>query len=384
MTAGLRRLVVEGFGSIRHVELELTTDVTVLIGANGSGKSNLVNALELVSRIWDDSFQEYLLRRGGLDDLLFEDYEGRTDHVLIELMSEFDEKDACNGYRVILRPGIGAEDDWAELHEYLLFQAGRDRDRPYDEDLGASTRSRILQISRNSTNLRLRNFAAYVRPILEGCRVFHFDDVSDNAPVKGPSTVGDDLALRSDAENIAAYLLRVQEEHPERYRRIVAAIRRVAPFFDDFVLVPNRPSERIRLRWKQRGLDRTFMAREASDGTLRFICLATLLLGPDLPATVVLDEPELGLHPAAIGLLAEMTRVAGRNGHKIIIATQSVPLLSHYALEEVAVLDRTDGATDANRPDAEGLAGFLEEYSIGTLWEMNLLGGRPVHSEVKP
>ncbi|WP_411431117.1 AAA family ATPase [Propionibacterium acidifaciens] len=86
---------------------------------------------------------------------------------------------------------------------------------------------------------------------------------------------------------------------------------------------------------------------EASDGTLRFICLATLLLGPDLPATVVLDEPELGLHPAAIGLLAEMARIAGRNGHKVILATQSVPLVSHFELGEIVVLNRVNGATEA-------------------------------------
>ena len=194
--------------------------------------------------------------------------------------------------------------------------------------------------------------------------------------MKGWSTVGDDLALRSDAENIAAYLHRVSREHPGHYKRIVAAIRRVTPFFDDFVLRPD-PSERIRLRWKQRGLDRTFLAREASDGTLRFICLAALLLGPDLPATVVLDEPELGLHPAAIDLLAEMARVAGRNGHRGLLATQSVPLVSHFDLGEIVVLDRVDGATEASRPDEAFLAAFLENYSTGNLWEMNLLGGRP-------
>ena len=92
---------------------------------------------------------------------------------------------------------------------------------------------------------------------------------------------------------------------------------------------------------------------------------------------MVLDEPELGLHPAAIGLLAEMTHIAGRNGHKVILATQSVPLLSHFALEEVVVLERVDGATQATRPDRAALEGFLEDYSTGSLWEMNLLGGRP-------
>lgn len=217
-------------------------------------------------------------------------------------------------------------------------------------------------------------------PVLEGCRVFHFDDVSGDAPAKGWSTIGDDLSLRSNAENIAAYLLRVREDHSRHYQRIVAAVRAAAPFFDDFVLEPS-PNERIRLRWRQRGLDRTFLAREASDGMLRFICLATLLLGPDRPATIILDEPELGLHPAAIHLLAEMARIAGRNGHKVILATQSVPLVSHFELGEIIIVDRVDGATAVHRPDEDLLGAFLDDYSTGTLWEMNLLGGRPSHTE---
>lgn len=366
---------VEGLASIRNLTLDLSTEVTVLIGANGSGKSNLVSALELVARIWDGSFQEYLQQRGGISNLLFEDAQTRAGRVRIELTSGFDEEDKRNGYRVELREDW-KDTDLATLHEWLLFQAGRDRERPFAEDLGSGTSSQVRSLSESAAGDRLSGFAKHVGPILQGCRVFHFDDVSATAPVKSWSTLGDDLALRSDAQNIAAYLYKVKEEHPQHYRRIVTAVRHVTPFFDDFVLVPSK-NERIRLRWRQKGMDRVFSAREASDGTLRFICLATLLLGPDLPATVVLDEPELGLHPAAIGLLAEMTRVAGRNGHKVILATQSVPLLSHYGVEEVAVLERVDGATQARRPDPAQLEGFLEEYSTGNLWEMNLLGGRP-------
>lgn len=219
MTAGLEHLLVEGLGSIRHLELELTSDVTVLIGVNGSGKTNLVSALELVSRIWDDSFQEYLRRRGGISNLLFEDEEDRAERIRIELMSGFDEDDRRNGYRVALQTDDVSGSGRAELHEWLLFQAGRHRRRPYDEYLGFGTQSRVRRIAESEISGKLRNFAAYVRPVLEGCRVFHFDDVSHNAPVKGRSIVGDDLSLRSDAENIAAYLHRVQREHPEHYRR---------------------------------------------------------------------------------------------------------------------------------------------------------------------
>ena len=377
MTAGLEHLVVEGLGPIRRVELDLTTDITVLIGANGSGKSNLVSALELVARIWDDSFQDYLYRRGGISNILFEDGEGRADHILIELLPGFNEDDRRSGYGVTLVPDLLGDSDRARIQEQRLFQAGSDRSKIQRGIFRHGLRSSVRQIAGSE---EARRYVESLTPVLEGCRVFHFDDVSGDAPAKGWSTVGDDLSLRSNAENIAAYLLRVREDHSRHYQRIVAAVRAAAPFFDDFVLEPSS-NERIRLRWRQRGLDRTFLAREASDGMLRFICLATLLLGPDRPATIILDEPELGLHPAAIHLLAEMARIAGRNGHKVILATQSVPLVSHFELSEIVIVDRVDGATAVHRPDEDLLKVFLDDYSTGTLWEMNLLGGRPSHTE---
>ena len=377
MTAGLEHLVVEGLGPIRRVELDLTTDITVLIGANGSGKSNLVSALELVARIWDDSFQDYLYRRGGISNILFEDSRGRAEHILIELLPGFGEDDRRSGYGVVLAPDLLGDSDRARIQERHLFQPGRDRNDIHRSIFRHGLRSSVRQIANSEEAC---GYVENLIPVLEGCRVFHFDDVSGDAPTKGWSTVGDDLALRSNAENIAAYLLRVREEHSLQYQRIVAAIRAATPFFDDFVLEPSS-NERIRLRWRQRGLDRTFLAREASDGMLRFICLATLLLGPDRPATIILDEPELGLHPMAIHLLAEMARTAGRSGHRVILATQSVPLVSHFELGEIVVVDRIDGATAVHRPDEDLLKAFLDDYSTGTLWEMNLLGGRPSYAE---
>ena len=373
MTAALGRLVVEGFRSIRHLELDLTTDVTVLIGANGSGKSNLVSALELVSRVVDNTATDRLTRQAGVARQYFDGPSGSVDSILIELTQE---KSSNNGLSLTYRTRIENDINDQPLYtEELTFQDSSGTPRLFRQEFGPSQRSEIQRIACNPAHELYGAVESFI-PLVSSCRVFHFDDVSANAPVKGFSTVGDDVYLRSDAENIAAYLFKVRNDHPRHYQRIVSAVRHVTPFFDDFVLVPD-PSERIRLRWKQRGLDRTFLAHEASDGTLRFICLATLLLGPDLPATVVLDEPELGLHPAAIGLLAEMTHIAGRNGHKVILATQSVPLLSHFDLEEVVVLERVDGATQATRPDRAALEGFLEDYSTGSLWEMNLLGGRP-------
>lgn len=181
--------------------------------------------------------------------------------------------------------------------------------------------------------------------------------------------------MRNDAGNLAAVLLDLRDsggkEKRVAYRRIVGAVRLVAPFFEDFVLVPNDEGY-VLLRWRQVGSDAVFSANQFSDGTLRFICLATLLLQPVLPALVVLDEPELGLHPFAIAHLADLLRQASTVS-QVLVATQSVTLVSQLDLEDLLVVDRQDGASVVHRPDAERLVQWLDEYSLGELWEKNLL-----------
>jgi predicted ATPase len=211
--------------------------------------------------------------------------------------------------------------------------------------------------------------------ILHGCRVFHFHDTSANAPVKRHVSTADNLTLRDDAGNLAAVLLALRDEEPSSYRRIVGAIRQVAPFFRDFVLLPEK-NDSIRLRWREADSDAVFSANQMSDGTLRFICLATLLLQPTLPALVVLDEPELGLHPYAIVQLAGLLRQAGTRS-QVLIATQSVTLMNQFAVDDLIVVERHRGESRFTRPDRGRLEKWLHEYSLGELWEKNLIGGRP-------
>jgi predicted ATPase len=187
-------------------------------------------------------------------------------------------------------------------------------------------------------------------------------------------STADNLELRGDAANLAAVLLALRDGEPSAYRRIVGAIHQVAPFFRDFVLQPER--DNIRLRWRQTDSDAVFSANQMSDGTLRFVCLATLLLQPRLPSLVILDEPELGLHPYAIVQLAELLRQAGERG-QVVIATQSVTLMNQFAVDDLIVVERHDGQSRFTRPDRAKLGDWLDEYSLGDLWEKNLIGGRP-------
>lgn len=373
----LGRLHFSGLTSLRDVELELATDATVLIGANGSGKSNLIGALELLSRILAGQLQD-TVGPGGFSKLLHVTPlpEDEPESIALEVWGEADSNGILNGYRAELSAG---EDDEVFLRETIFIHDTEKYLRPYDRHLGVRRESTLIK---KQTDDRIERFLSYVRPLLEGIRVYHFDDVSANAPVKKTRSVDDDVTLHADAGNLAPYLLRLKSEHPRAYQRIVTVIRNVAPFFDDFVLKPNS-SEQIRLRWRQRGIsDRVFSVSELSDGTLRFACLATLLLSPDAPRVIALDEPELGLHPFAISQLGALIRQATVSGRQAVIATQSALLLDQFPVECIALLDRRDGATVVSRPDPTALQVFLDDYSLSELWQMNILaGGRPAWEE---
>ena len=219
----------------------------------------------------------------------------------------------------------------------------------------------------------------YVRSMMQGWRQYHFHDTSEQAAVKLAHGKKDNLRLKPDAGNLAAYLGRLYREFPENYSQIVATIRLVAPFFGDFVQREDA-SDTVELEWTQKSdPDTPYGAKSLSDGTLRFICLTTLLLQPLmlLPSTVLIDEPELGLHPYAIGVLADMLKQVSEN-RQLIISTQSVELLNAFTPEDVVVVDREGDESTFRRLSSDELAGWLEDYTpLGELWLRNVLGGRP-------
>jgi len=164
---------------------------------------------------------------------------------------------------------------------------------------------------------------------------------------------------------------------PAAFRSIEDAIRMVAPFFGRFNLHSDRLNPtKIRLEWQEKGSDTYFDAHAFSDGTLRVISLATLLLQPELPTIVLIDEPELGLHPYAITVLAGLLRAASTRT-QLLVSTQSVTLVNQLSPEEIVVVDRKDGESTFRRLREEEIAGWIDDYSLGELWEKNVLGGRP-------
>lgn len=355
----LDRITIEGFKSFDSIELSLRR-LSLLVGPNGAGKSNFIQVFELLGEIIRGELELSVGRSGGASTLLHSTSR-RADRIVIK--AEF----ASNGYEIALIPTD--DDSLIFEHENPWFIDRGKYQAPYIEHLGAGHRESRLRTSSKGT-------ARWVLSRMTPWFVYHFHDTSRSAPVKRKGDINDNDVLRSDVSNLAAFLYRLRETNRSHYDRIVDTVRSVAPFFDDFQLRPDRlNTDRIQLEWKQRSSSSYFGPNALSDGTLRFICIATLFLQPNPPSLILLDEPELGLHPYAISLVAEMLEACSE---QIIVATQSVTLLNRLDISDVLIAEQIDGATKLTRPDPQALEAWLGEYGLGELWEKNLLGGRPV------
>ena len=357
----LDQIEINGFKSIREMDLDLRP-LNVLIGANGAGKTNFISAFELLNQIVEGNLQLFVGKLGGADALLHFGQK-TTSEIVIRLTF------GRNGYEATLIPSASGSLIFAD--EGCWFH-GPGFPEPYYVSLGSGHKE-----TRLSEEARQKRVVNYVLRSLRSWKVYHFHDTSESARIKQPGDIGDNAILRPDASNLAAFLYLLHAKHWENYDRIIKTVRLAAPFFDDFVLRPSPfNSSKVELEWREKGSDAYFNAHSLSDGTLRFICLATLLLQPTLPSTILVDEPELGLHPYAITLLASLLQSAATKT-QVIASTQSVPLVNQFSPEDIIVVDREEGQSVFKRLKTQEMAGWLEEYGLGDLWEKNIIGGRP-------
>lgn len=358
----LSRIVLQGFRSIRACDLELK-ELNVLIGPNGAGKSNFIEFFQLIRNILESKLQPYVSKQGGPDALL---HFGRKTTEGISADLYFGENDE-NGYKFTLKP---TQDNMMMFEKESYFWWSRSLRR--QDKLTASSHFETIVESQ-------KIYDDYVVPPMRSWRIYHFHDTSKTALVKRRHGINDNLYLSPDARNLAAFLYLLKDYYLPYYRRIVKVIQLAAPFFGDFLLRPQPDNrEQIELEWMHKGEDVPFKAHLLSDGTLRFICLATILLQPEgfQPQTILIDEPELGLHPFAINLLAALLRSASKE-RQIVVSTQSVSLLNQFTAEDIIVANRHEDCTYLQRLDPGALESWLAEYSLGELWDKNLLGGRP-------
>ncbi len=365
----LRRIVLKGFKSIKTMDLEMLP-LNVLIGANGAGKSNLVSFFKMLNEMMAGRLQQYIGTTGRAQSLL---HFGPKVTPQIEAELEFEVDNGVDTYSMRLFHAAG--DTLVFADETLSFlQTGFTKPKLVPLGAGHEETRVGLEAEKGEPT------AKFFRHLLNRCRVYHFHDTSPTARVRQYGYIGDNRWLMPDAGNLAAFLLRLREENGGGvYKRIVSTIRLMAPFFEDFDLEPAGPTQKeIILNWRNRGSDQVFGPHQLSDGTLRAMCLVTLLMQAEdeLPELIIVDEPELGLHPFALNLVASLFKKAAHYS-QVLISTQSSSFLDNFDPENVVVVNREGEESQLTRLDAARLEAWLEEYSLGEVWEKNVIGGGP-------
>jgi predicted ATPase len=374
----IERVELAGYKSFAGMELDLGR-ITVLIGANAAGKSNFVSFFQLLAASLDGRLDGYVGAQGGAITLLHQGAK-QTNEIRCAL-------------RVRTEAGSGT------LHQSLTFHPPDRLSYGRSHVPGARGRSRsqevvfddlcsVVEDPGSSHPGQLVYFG-----LKDGIGTYHFQDTSLAGPMRRSAEIADNVRLHSDAGNLPAmlYLYRELEkkqkkEHPKKrylgsaYSRIRMMVKKFFPAFHDFVLEPDRLNERrILLRWRQERTEHVFGPDYLSDGTLRAIALATLLLQPerDLPNLMVIDEPELGLHPLGIELIAGLIGAVSVKC-QVILATQSTTLLDFFEPENIVVADAPRGISRFQSLDREELANWLQEYRVSELWQKNVIGGGPL------
>ena len=367
----LQHLHIAGFRSLADIEIRDLPGVSVLIGANGAGKSNLIRFFEMVSwMLKSRAMEEFITRQGGADDQLF-----RGSGITPRMEAALTMRTAAgrNEYRFALahahpdrlmfvdeafrfsRETIGGEQDWVHLGS-------------------GHTEARILESAQREGPIG--QTAGVIVSLLRSCAVYQFHDTSHESRFKKRWDAADNAQLRSHGGNLAAVLLKLEREDIRRYETICTHIGRVLPVFARFEIEETNGT--VLLRWRAKGTERTYGAHLTSDGSLRLFALVTLLNlhAEMLPDVLLLDEPELGLHPAAIGLIAGMVKQRSVD-RQIIVATQSPRFVDSFDVDEIILLDLCDGRTVCRKLDPDEYQVWLDEFAPGELWEKNLVGGRP-------
>ena len=374
MNPKIESIYIRGFRSLGDVRISNMSNATVLIGANGSGKSNFVRFFEMLRWMIYSRLGEFVAIQGGADDQLFRgnartprmeaDIKIRTDYGLIEFSFAL---------------SYAQPDRFIFTDEQFRVTVGDIPTDPQWVFLGsAHTEANIVTAAYSDPTTDVTQVtASAVAGMLRAITIYQFHDTSNSSAFKKMCDLSDNLVLRTDGGNLAAILYRLERHDILRYNLICRQISRILPGFDRFEL--EEDFGKVLLRWKAKWTDKTFGAHLTSDGSLRLFALVTLLnLPPEmLPSIILVDEPELGLHPAAISLIGGMIKSLSTE-RQIILATQSPLLVSSFDLGEIVVLDLQDGRTEFTRPSSSDYQRWLDDsFTTGDLWQKNLLGGRP-------
>lgn len=363
----IEQVYIKNYKSIKELKLPLNR-LNVLIGSNGAGKSNFISFFELTKAIYEQRLGSYTLFKGGIDSLL---YQGRKISPSISGMLDFNN---TNAFFFEIKPTQANKGYIERTGDY--FNCNGKDGKDYSRDWNKTQWDSAVEESSLMDNPKWR--ASYLKKYLSSFTVYHFHDTSESSPLRGDCNVNDNEYLRDNGSNLAAYLYALMHNDEKAFKLIEGVVRSIAPYFKCFNLHPDKiNNENIRLEWLERDTDMYLNGYSFSDGTIRFIALATLLLQTNLPEVIIIDEPELGLHPAAINKLAALIKKASVKS-QIIISTQSTNLVNCFEADDIIVVDRENNQSTFRHLCGNELNSWMEDYdmSLSDLWEKNMIGGQ--------
>lgn len=350
----ISKIHIQGYKSLKDVEVELG-ELNVLIGANGSGKSNFLNFFNFLLAIRREGLGLEVAKGGGVNSFL---HYGRktTKELKWDILFSREEFE----YKAALTPSNG---------EYFVFASEVANMMGADYKLGAGHKESKIRAQTNE----IGNLSLAIVIDLDGIATYHFHDTSVNSPLNQPSSTDlKHLRLRQHGENIAGFLYTLKAHAPKRYKLLLKTVASIAPYFLEFRW-QELGQQKQSLTWVSRYSDEVFRFTDFSDGTQRFIALCCVFLQEDLPDTIVIDEPELGLHPTAIAKLVGLMRSAVGRGAQVITATQSTDFVDYFQPEEILTADQQMGVTQLHRLSAPDWKKWLEDYSLGDLWSQGII-----------
>lgn len=367
----LNQIKLRNWKSIKDETIRLG-NLNVIVGANGAGKSNLISVFRLMNAMFaiQSGFRNFIGLAGGADSIL---HLGRQTSPTAEMELLFETETGDTKY--VANWAAAANDTLLFTDERVEFQrAGYPQ--PLVRHIGAGQSESQLSEYCQANNDKTAQIGLH---LVRGCRLFHFHDTSANAGIRSSSYIEANRFLYPDAGNLASMLYLFEQKHPAAFFNITSVAKQLIPAFDSFLLEPSRLNEKqIVLKWFQRDSNYEFGPHQLSDGSIRLLALATLFLQPPelMPLLIAIDEPELGLHPSALSILADLVTDAS-NHCQIILATQSSTLLDYFHADNVVVTQSLKGSSSFRRLSELELESWLDEYSLGEVWEKNVFGGGP-------
>ena len=357
----INNITIHGYKSIKELDSLELRPVNLLVGYNGAGKSNFISFLKMLKAQFKGQLQRYI----RMNDSSMEQIVHKGTAITPETGGKLDFGDCSYAF------SLAAMEDGGAFFEKELFETAEGRC-----EYNGGMESRFVQ----DKTVDFSNLADIRKQIVQW-GIYHLNDTSLTASVKKECVLAPDIHIADDFSNLASWLYYLKENTPHAYDRIKFNVSLAFPEFDEFHLQPTTTSngtEYIRLFWKQKDCDAIFSPNQLSDGTLRFICLCAVLMQPSLPPLIVVDEPELGLHPGAIELMAALLQSASASS-QIIVATQSPLLIDQFAFDDLLVIRRNKDESRFERLDEKDYLLWLENYTIGELWTKNVIEGGPVH-----